>query len=120
MINNKGFGIERQIHGLRSFRETFSFPPHSRILGKEASYNDVPAWDWQNLLTTLGAKPGSSQSYSIFTPRQLQDLLKEETFQSAKKLQLVEVHMQPLDAPRALLIQAALVRVSLLLSVNRL
>ena len=78
--------------------------------GKEAAYNDVPSWQWQQLLSTLGAKEGQSKSYSIKTPTELQDLLGHEEFQSAKVLQLVEVHMDAQDAPRALQLQAALVR----------
>jgi len=90
ILNNKGYTIERFIHG------------------KTAAYNDVPSWDWQNLLTTLGAKEGQTKSYSIRTPSELEKLLKNEDFQAAKVLQLVEVHMDAEDAPRALQIQAEL------------
>lgn len=90
VLNNKGYTIERFIHG------------------KTAGYNDVPQWQWQDILKTLGAKEGESKSYSIKTPAELQKLLADEEFQAARYVQLVEVHMDAQDAPRALKIQAEL------------
>jgi len=79
------------------------------IRGPEQPYNDVPAWEWQLALRFMGAKEGQYKSYSIETAQQLDDLLADEAFQAAKVVQLVEVHMDRLDAPRALRSQAALV-----------
>lgn len=61
----------------------------------------------------MGAKEGQYKSYSIETAGQLEELLADETFNAAKVIQLVEVHMDKLDAPRALRLQAALVGCSL-------
>lgn len=63
----------------------------------------------------MGAREGQYKSYSIETAQQLEDLLANDDFQAAKVIQLVEVHMAKMDAPRALRSQAALVRTPYLL-----
>ncbi|PFH53957.1 hypothetical protein AMATHDRAFT_752 [Amanita thiersii Skay4041] len=89
VINNSGYTIERCIHG------------------KEREYNDIVNWRWTELLNTLGDVDGrSSRSYSVKTKAELSKLLDDETFGKADKIQLVEVVMDKLDAPRALQVQA--------------
>ncbi|CAA15920.1 putative pyruvate decarboxylase C3G9.11c [Schizosaccharomyces pombe] len=89
VINNKGYTIERLIHGLH------------------AVYNDINTeWDYQNLLKGYGAK--NSRSYNIHSEKELLDLFKDEEFGKADVIQLVEVHMPVLDAPRVLIEQAKL------------
>ena len=79
------------------------------IRGPTQPYNDVPVWEWQLALRFMGAKEGQYKSYSIETAGQLEELLADETFNAANVIQLVEVHMDQMDAPRALRLQAALV-----------
>jgi pyruvate decarboxylase len=91
LLNNSGYTIERYLHG------------------KERKYNDIVNWKWTSLLTTLGDADGSlSKSYTVNNRAELNDLLQKEEFASTQKIQLVEVMMPKLDAPRALQAQAEL------------
>ncbi|EEB09622.1 pyruvate decarboxylase [Schizosaccharomyces japonicus yFS275] len=89
VINNNGYTIERLIHGLH------------------AVYNDINTeWNYQNLLKDYGAK--DSRSYNIHTEKELVELFQNKEFAAADVIQLVEVHMPLLDAPRVLVEQAKL------------
>jgi pyruvate decarboxylase len=91
LLNNSGYTIERYLHG------------------KERKYNDIMNWKWTSLLTTLGDADGTlSKSYTVNTRAELDELLEQAEFSSAEKIQLVEVMMPQLDAPRALQVQAEL------------
>ena len=90
MLNNKGYTIERLIHG------------------KERHYNDVAQWDWQSTLTYFGAKPGQSKSYSVRTSEELTQVLGKDVPANKEKVQLIEIHLDPLDGPRPLRLQAEL------------
>jgi pyruvate decarboxylase len=68
----------------------------------------VPAFDWPHTLTYLGAKDGESQSYSVRTGEELSDVLGKQVPANEGKVQLVEIHLAPDDAPRALKMQAGL------------
>lgn len=48
------------------------------------------------------------ESYTVRTKDELSSLLDDKAFASADKIQLVEVVMEPLDAPRALKVQTEL------------
>ncbi|KAG1879126.1 thiamine diphosphate-binding protein [Suillus subluteus] len=85
VLNNKGYNIERHLHGLNR------------------KYNDIADWKWTSLLTTLGDMEGKmSKSYTVRSKSELNKLLDDEEFASAGKIQLVEVIMDKYDTPRAL------------------
>ncbi|KZT73975.1 pyruvate decarboxylase [Daedalea quercina L-15889] len=91
VLNNKGYTIERYLHGMTR------------------KYNDISNWKWTNLLDTLGGEEGKTcQSYRVGTKSELSKLLDDPTFASAQKIQLVEMLMDPHDAPNALKRQAEL------------
>lgn len=56
----------------------------------------------------FSAKPGQSKSYTVSTKDELDKLLLDGEFADASKMQLVEVMMDQLDAPIALMKQADL------------
>lgn len=72
-------------------------------------YNNISDWKWTALLDTLndGGKFDTA-SYTVTNKRELSDLLDDASFASASKIQLVEVMMDALDAPEALVRQAEL------------
>lgn len=85
VLNNKGYNIERHLHGLNR------------------KYNDIVDWKWTSLLTTLGDIEGKmSNSYTVRSKSELNKLLDDNEFASAQKIQLVEVIMDKYDTPRAL------------------
>ncbi|KAG1749231.1 thiamine diphosphate-binding protein [Suillus lakei] len=85
VLNNKGYNIERHLHGL------------------DRKYNDIADWKWPSLLTTLGDIEGKmSKSYTVRNKSELNKLLDDREFASAGKIQLVEVIMDKYDTPRAL------------------
>jgi pyruvate decarboxylase len=64
---------------------------------------------WTKLLEALGGTEGKTcQSYTVKTKQELSDLLDNEEFAKADKIQLVEIIMEIHDAPRALKVQAEL------------
>jgi pyruvate decarboxylase len=67
-------------------------------------YNDVANWNWTALLDAMhdGGKH-NTVSYTVRTKGELERLLADTSFAKAEKMQLVEVIMDKLDAPRALL-----------------
>lgn len=70
-------------------------------------FNDIHNWNWTQLLSTFGDLDGSlSKSYTVKTKQDVNDLLDNPMFAKADKIQLVEVCMEALDAPRALAVQA--------------
>ncbi|KZT42636.1 pyruvate decarboxylase [Sistotremastrum suecicum HHB10207 ss-3] len=91
VLNNKGYTIERYLHG------------------KTRKYNDISNWKWTTILSTLGGVEGQTcQSYTVGTKQELTTLLNNATFAKADKIQLVEILMEWDDAPRALKRQAQL------------
>ncbi|KAG6894240.1 hypothetical protein C0992_006957 [Termitomyces sp. T32_za158] len=89
VLNNSGYTIERFIHG------------------KARKYNDISNWNWTSLLKTLGDPNETiSSSYTVHNKAELSDLLDNATFARAEKMQMVEVMMDRLDAPRSLKLQA--------------
>lgn len=85
VLNNKGYNIERHLHGL------------------DRKYNDIADWKWTSLLTTLGDMEGKmSKSYMVRSKSELNKLLDDDEFANAGKIQLVEVIMDKYDTPRAL------------------
>jgi len=91
VLNNSGYTIERFLHG------------------ETRKYNDISNWKWTSLLSVLGGEEGKScQSYSVKTRKELSRLLDDPSFSKAKRIQLVEIVMDKMDAPRALKLQAEL------------
>lgn len=84
VINNKGYTIERMIHGA------------------DAVYNDIQPWNHTALLNVFGADPEKSASYHMSSRAALDSLFNDEKFSGAPHIQLVEVFMPKMDAPRAL------------------
>ncbi|KAL5524687.1 hypothetical protein ACEPAF_9832 [Sanghuangporus sanghuang] len=92
VLNNSGYTIERHLHGW------------------ERKYNDITNWKWTELFSLFQgstSKP-KGKSYTVYTKTDLDELLSNEEFASAKEIQLVEVIMDKFDAPRALRRQAEL------------
>ncbi|RPA99146.1 pyruvate decarboxylase [Choiromyces venosus 120613-1] len=85
VINNKGYTIERMIHGM------------------EAIYNDIQPWNHTDLLKVFGADASNSKSYQCKSKTALENLFEDENFSSAPYIQLVEIFMPWQDAPRALI-----------------
>ncbi|KAI0927356.1 hypothetical protein AcV5_007910 [Taiwanofungus camphoratus] len=91
VLNNKGYTIERYLHGMTR------------------KYNDISNWKWTHLLDTLGGEEGKTcQSYRVTGKDELSTLFDDPTFAAADKIQLVEIMMEQRDAPRALKSQAEL------------
>lgn len=89
VLNNNGYTIERLIHGA------------------DKAYNDInDQWAYQSLLTFFGAK--QQASHLVKTQREVEALFSQEDFNAASQIQLVEVVMDRMDAPRALKVQAEL------------
>lgn len=91
LLNNSGYTIERYIHG------------------KHRKYNDISNWNWTGLFRALGdPEENLSRTYTVRTKEEIAKLLDDKTFAAAEKIQLVEVMMDKLDAPRALQVQTEL------------
>ncbi|KAF3936681.1 hypothetical protein ABW19_dt0200123 [Dactylella cylindrospora] len=89
VINNDGYSIERMIHG------------------EEAGYNDIQPWKFTNILETFGAKEGEYKNYVVKTRKEVDTLFKQgNEFSKANVIQLVELFMPKLDAPRGLMVTA--------------
>jgi pyruvate decarboxylase len=85
VLNNKGYTIERYIHG------------------KNRKYNDVSNWKWTSLLETLNdSEKFETASYTVNDKTELSNLLDDATFAQANKIQVVEVIMETFDAPSML------------------
>jgi indolepyruvate decarboxylase len=81
VINNRGYTIERKIYG-----------PHS-------SYNDLQNWSYRALPSVFGPE-SCARSYSVSTLGELDATL--ATVSASSCFSLVELHMDPMDAPASL------------------
>ncbi|PGH18111.1 pyruvate decarboxylase [Helicocarpus griseus UAMH5409] len=88
VICNDGYTIERCIHGW------------------DAEYNDIQPWRFSDLVPAFGAQSDKYKTHSIKTKTELLDLFADESFSSAKALQLVELHIPKEDAPSTLRLTA--------------
>lgn len=86
VICNKGYTIERYIHGM------------------DESYNDVAEWDYKALPAVFGAKKEQTKSYVVKTKDEVEGLFADEEFskQGQGKLRFVELYMDKEDAPQVL------------------
>ena len=102
VLNNKGYTIERAMHGtskkyddITNWYSPFSFAHQQCCL---TQYRN-----WTTLLETFGGINGeTSQSYTVHTKAELDNLLQDEAFARTEMIQLVEVVMEQLDIPLAL------------------
>ncbi|KAH8727277.1 thiamine diphosphate-binding protein [Phaeosphaeriaceae sp. PMI808] len=86
VICNKGYTIERLIHGM------------------ENAYNDVQEWKYKEIPAVFGAEPGSVLTYRVETKTELEKLFNDEEFSSGEttKMRFVELVMPWDDAPASL------------------
>ncbi|EME86949.1 uncharacterized protein MYCFIDRAFT_63192 [Pseudocercospora fijiensis CIRAD86] len=86
VIENDGYEIERWIHGW------------------DASYNDIPQWQYSKFpeVLTLPSSKHKFRTWKISTRSEREGLLKDPKFDEGKGLQLVEMHMPRGDAPKTL------------------
>lgn len=132
MICNEGYTIERFIHGMEAVRQSnhpslpspppilsslpSSFPSPSSSLHTQLTnpppsqfqtYNDVPTWRYKDLVPTLGATDPSTYTLrQIRTKSDVEALLQDEDFATARKLRFVELYMPKEDAPLPLKLTA--------------
>lgn len=91
VINNKGYTIERAIHG------------------PQAGYNDIASWRHQSLLTFFGAENPEESSREVRSKEELEKVFSLPEYQSPKNIQLLEVYMDVMDIPWRLRNQIAIV-----------
>jgi len=91
VICNKGYTIERLIHGWKD------------------SYNDVQEWKYKDIPRVFGAEEGSVLTYRVETKEEVEKLFQDEEFSSGEtqKMRFVELVMPWDDAPAALKAVAA-------------
>jgi pyruvate decarboxylase len=65
VLNNKGYTVERLIHGLN------------------AAYNTIPDWDYCALFKGFGPEV-NSKTYKVSSSAELDDLMKDEAFNHSK------------------------------------
>ena len=83
--------------------------PHRSHFEGARKYNDISNWNWCDLFKVLGDPEGRvSQTYTARDKKELSNLLEDEKIGRADRIQLVEVMMEKLDAPRALQAQTEL------------
>lgn len=81
LINNDGYTIERY------------------IMGMKAEYNDIAPWKYAKLHEVM-AKKSRMLTFEVSTQGELEEAIKK--VEEAKEGILIEVHMDPEDAPEAL------------------
>ncbi|BGP38108.1 hypothetical protein JCM10449v2_002035 [Rhodotorula kratochvilovae] len=90
LLNNEGYSIERLING------------------PTAEYNDISLWSWSHLLPLFTPPSGSAAPFkpgkfvSAATRAEIEAVLSDEDFIKADRIQLLEVKLGRLDAPKAL------------------
>ena len=72
----------------------------------DAEYNDVPLWQYKELVTVFGGTDATARKYSVKTRNELDKLMKDAEFNDFKGLRLVEVYMPMKDAPSSLMLTA--------------
>ncbi|KAF2176147.1 pyruvate decarboxylase [Zopfia rhizophila CBS 207.26] len=81
VINNKGYTIERAIHG------------------PQAGYNDISSWRHQALLNFFGARSPEESSREVHTKEEMDRVFSLKEYQYPRDIQLLEVHMDVMDIP---------------------
>ncbi|GMM55125.1 hypothetical protein DAKH74_017410 [Maudiozyma humilis] len=88
VLNNKGYTIEKLIHGLH------------------AEYNEVQPWDHLALLPLFGAK--DYETHRVSTVGEWNKLTSDKSFQQNSRIRMIEVMLPTLDAPASLIAQGKL------------
>ena len=84
IINNRGYTIERVIQGAKQ------------------SYNDIPQTNYEHLLQ-LFAHPNATKAFrSVRTKEEFEAAAKDPALTDSEELQVLEIVMDPMDAPRIL------------------
>ncbi|GAM84795.1 hypothetical protein ANO11243_027960 [Dothideomycetidae sp. 11243] len=89
VINNNGYTVERCIHGAKQ------------------KYNDIVPYDWSRALEFFGmpAETAKNSFVRCSTREEVEAMLKMEQFRNPKNVMIVEVMMDPFDAPWKMLNQ---------------
>jgi len=90
VLNNGGYTVERLIHGMN------------------ASYNAVPLWDYGALFQAFGPSY-KTKHHLVKTPDDLDAILANEEFNEASYAQIVELILEPHDAPQSVIMATAAV-----------
>lgn len=92
LINNAGYTIERVIHGAKQ------------------QYNDITPWNYAHALQLFGmSEEEAKKSYfRAETKEELNAVFSKAEFERPKNVMLVEIMMEPLDAPWRLVEAVAL------------
>lgn len=91
VLNNESYVIEKVIHS------------------PDAVFNQISKWNWQKLLPLFeDDHHAPSRSWLASTRGELEAILADPEFKKADRLQLLEVKLGSMDAPRALVMQAKL------------
>jgi pyruvate decarboxylase len=83
VINNKGYTIERVIHG------------------PSRKYNDIDPWNYQLMLQFFGAS-ASAKSYRAERYEDILSIVADKDFQNSTRIQVVECVLEKYDSPRLL------------------
>lgn len=91
LINNAGYTIERVIHGAKQ------------------QYNDISPWNYSHALRLFGMNEDDAQRsfHRATTKAELNDIFAKEEVRNPKSVVLIEIVMEPLDAPWRLIEQVA-------------
>lgn len=89
VLNNKGYTIEKLIHGLHE------------------DYNQIQPWDHQKLLELFG-NGAPHESLTVDSSEGLDSLMKDQAFNVPDKTRLIELMLEEFDAPEVLVKQAKL------------
>lgn len=91
VINNAGYTIERVIHGAKQ------------------PYNDIVPYNFAHMLALFGMGEAEAEEnfHRVTTKAEFEDVARKESVRNPKKVQVVEVVMEPLDAPWRLVGQVA-------------
>lgn len=83
ILNNSGYTVERLIHG------------------PTQPYNDVALWDYSNMCKTFGPAFPSKYHGPIKTNQQLVEFIESGVARQDDCLQIIELVLEPLDAPKS-------------------
>ncbi|CCD22409.1 alpha-keto acid decarboxylase family protein NDAI_0A02510 [Naumovozyma dairenensis CBS 421] len=88
VLNNKGYTIEKLIHG------------------PTAAYNEIQHWEHLKLLETFGAK--DYENYRVSTTGAWNEMTGDKKFNENSKIRMIEVMLPVMDAPESLIKQGEL------------
>ncbi|AWU73550.1 uncharacterized protein C5L36_0A01560 [Pichia kudriavzevii] len=89
ILNNRGYTIEKLIHG------------------RHEDYNQIQPWDHQ-LLLKLFADKTQYENHVVKSAKDLDALMKDEAFNKEDKIRVIELFLDEFDAPEILVAQAKL------------